>query len=788
MAAPVCDSTHVFLLKRLGVPASCRRAEDARFVEILTPYELSTYIERNPGCCLFETLRDEEDCSVVRIFADVDMDAAMEEEDFVAALEDLILELASFFDRFAIGSCGTMQGELKRCMLSGFTVTRSTAEHKTSFHLIFTDAYTTLDTLVAAKRPLLDLCRRSDNVLLRALDTAVYRRGATLRVVGTRKTPDASAVHLMQSPDDDIKDYLFTYVELSDTSVYFELSERERDCGASVVAWETSYIPFQDAMRRVSQAVVNDIVNLREITEDNFLNTPLVIDYATRCALCRKPRHKHAHHITMGNGCLRIVKGGNAHNCKVKIIQLEGNRLFTAAQIIIASDVVKLTERGDYIVWLNNSWRFSSEESLITKLVLDVRHSLPADYANEMLCPRKRKVVETNIRDMLVDVSETDALYDKMPFTNGVLDLATGEFLTGDRAKECVCTVSTGYRFSREEYEAAADSEAMRRLVSVIDDIQPNTPENAENRALYERAMSSALCGATKTVIVFFFGDTMTGKSTSKRLLHSVLSGLYIETGQTVLTDVLDKGPNPFVANMHLRRAVFCSELPDFACNNARKLRSDNFKKLTEPCIVGRPCFSNKIHNRNHATFIIDTNYRPVFDRVDNALMRRVALVRFRTHFSSAATRAAAAHNIEYSAVKDMDDSLDAKIQRNYFRYAFLRLLVEWFRKYHVPQVSLDATPDAVPDFAFHRRVAELVVPSNETHRRMMETLSKLGYVLVNGNVAMPANVFQQRLAAHFNARVHGGDIEAFLFRHKKVVNVTEEYIEYVFIDDVENK
>ncbi|ADY76872.1 PP212 [Orf virus] len=787
MAAPICDNSHVFLLKRLGVPSSCRRSEDPRFVEILTPFELSNYIKRHPGCCLFKTLRDKEDCSVVRVFADVDMDSVLEEEDFVAALEDLIVELAAFFDRFASGSCGTVPGEVKRAMLANFSVTRSTAEHKTSFHLIFTETYTTLDTLVAAKRPLLDLCRRSDNVLLRALDTAVYRRGATLRVVGTRKTPESSAVHRMQSPDDDIKDYLFTFVELSDASVYFELAEREQHT-LSTVCWETSYIPFGDAMRRVCQPVVNDIVNLRDITEDNFLDTPLVIDYATRCALCKKPKHKHAHHITMGNGCLRLVKGGNAHSCKVKIIQLEGNRLFTAAQIIIASEVVKLTERNDYIVWLNNSWRFSAEESLITKLILDVRHSLPADYANDMLCPRKRKVVETNIRDMLVDISETDTQYDKLPFTNGVLDLATGEFLTGDRAKACVCTVSTGYAFSREEFAAAADSEAMRRLVGVIDDIQPDTPENAENRALYERAMSSALCGATKTVIVFFYGDTMTGKSTSKRLLMSALGGLFIETGQTVLTDVLDKGPNPFVANMHLRRAVFCSELPDFACNNARKLRSDNFKKLTEPCIVGRPCFSNKIHNRNHATFIIDTNYRPVFDRVDNALMRRVALVRFRTHFSSSATRAAAAHNVEYSAVKEMDESLDTKIQRNYFRYAFLRLLVQWFGKYHVPQVSLAPTPDAVPDFAFHRRVAELVVASNDAHRRAMESLSKLGYVLVGGNVAMPADAFRQRLAAHFNVRVHGGDIDAFMFKHKKVVNVTEEYVEYVFIEDVENK
>lgn len=100
---------------------------------------------------------------------------------------------------------------------------------------------------------------------------------------------------------------------------------------------------------------------------------------------------------------------------------------------------------------------------------------------------------------------------------------------------------------------------------------------------------------------------------------------------------------------------------------------------MTEPCVIGRPCFSNKINNRNHATIIIDTNYKPVFDRIDNALMRRIAVVRFRTHFLNLLVEAAE-NNDAYDKVKLLDEGLDGKIQNNRYRFAFLYLLVKWYK------------------------------------------------------------------------------------------------------------
>ncbi|QGN68089.1 NTPase [Equine molluscum contagiosum-like virus] len=787
MALSVPDSRIVFVLKQIGVPAECRRRADPRFAEAFSAAELEQYLRAHPEATLFETLRDEEACSNVRVFFDVDMPAPLPGAALAAAFKGFVHAVAGFVAGFAAAECElharTSRAAILRSMRADFSMTRCTDPDKTSFHLVFRNLYTTLGTLVAMKRPLVEFARASDNPLVRAIDPAVFRRGATLRVVGTRKSRECAHVHLRTPPHAAVQDYLFTYVAFEPHSLYFVHRAR---CAPPVPAsWEQNHICFADAMRKVCQAVVNEIVNLDELREENFTSTPLVIDYVTPCALCRKSSHKHPHHLAVAGGTLRIFKAGNPHSCRVKVIALEGNKLFTIAQRIFDANVINLTERGDYIVWLRNAWRFSAEESVITKLVLHMRDELPPEHGLPLLCPRNRRVIESNLRDMLVDAVETDVFPEKLPFANGVLDVADGSFHTGAEAKDFMCTVSTGYRLAPAPPDPAALEPALAELERILDDIQPRTPENAQNRALYEQVLASCLCGATKPCIFFFFGDTATGKSTTKKLLQATLHGLFLETGQTILTDLMDKGPNPFVANMHLKRAVFCSELPDFSCSGAKKIRADNVKKLTEPCLVGRPCYSNRINNRNHATIIIDTNYRPCFDKVDNALMRRVGLVRFKTHFSNAA----APRSRLYDAVKPLDDSLDRKIQSNYFRLAFLHLLLRWYRQHHLPALRLEPTPDLIPDFCFHRTIDAVVVPSSSTHRALMPQLAKLGYVLAGDDaVAMPAALFQQRLANHFNVRVYGHDIESFVQKNKKYASVSEEYVEFVFLEDLANK
>ncbi|DBA37890.1 TPA_asm: MC094R [Molluscum contagiosum virus] len=784
MARAVDGNEVIFVLKTLAVPADCRRREDPRFVEAFAPDELDAYIREHPRCTLFETLRDEEAYSVVRVFFDVDLGAPLPAHELLPAFDGFIRALSRFVANFAVDECAApaSRAALARALRADFSLTRSTNPGKTSFHLVFRNLYTTLDTLVAMKRPLLALARRADNPLLRALDPAVFRRGASLRVVGTRKTPDSPHVHARTPPHTRIQDYLFTFVDFSEKSCYFSL--RPRRDAPEPIAWDhQQLVPFADAMRKVCQVLGNEILNLHEFTEDNFTTTPLLLDYVTPCALCRKSAHKHPHHLALGNGALRIFKSGNPHSCRLKVIPLEGNRLFTIAQRILDANVINLTERGDYIVWLRNCWRFSGEESVITKLVLHMRDELAPEFALPLLCPRNRRVIEHNLRDMLVDAVETDVFPEKLPFADGVLDIADGSFHTGADAKDFMCTVSTGYRLERDARARDALAPARAELERVLDDIQPRSPGNAENRALYEKVLASCLCGATKPCIFFFFGETATGKSTTKKLLQSALHGLFLETGQTILTDLMDKGPNPFLANMHLKRAVFCSELPDFSCSGAKKIRADNVKRLTEPCLVGRPCYSNRINNRNHATIIIDTNYRPVFDKVDNALMRRVGLVRFRTHFSN---RGAPASRL-YDTVKPLDAALDRKIQSHYFRFAFLELLLEWYQRHHAAALELEPTPDLIPDFCFQRRLDAVLLPSNSTHRRLMPQLAKLGYVLAGDDaLGMPGALFQQRLAEHFNVRVFGQEIESFVQKNKKYVSVSEDYVEYIFVADLE--
>ncbi|ANS71170.1 ntpase, DNA primase [Pteropox virus] len=782
------ENNIIFVLKKLAVTKSCRESEDERYVEAFTCEELEAYIKQHPTCSLFETLRNEEEFSVVRLFLDIDVSYPMDEQEYVLALKELITAYTKFVTSFVSVHCSVKNTDkIKKCMMTNFSITLSNDTDKTSSHIIFLDVYTTMDTLIAMKKPLLKFIKSSENPLIRSIDPAIYRKSTTLRVVDTRKTKTNNYVHQRRPPHTKISDYLFTYVEMSEKTCYFTIDAEKTDNAAIEKIWEPNFISFSDAMKRVKKAIVNEIVNIDEITDSNFVSVPLIIDYVSPCAICKKKSHKHTHHLSVRDDTLRIYKSGNPYSCKVKVISLEGNRLFSAAQHIFNANVVQMNERGDHIVWLKNSWRYN-DESLLTKLILSMRDNL-LEYNIDILCPRKRKIIESNLRDMIVDTVETDLYFDKLPFNNGVLDIATNKFYTGEQAKPFMCTVSTGYNFKEDVIKCTDQvKEVQKELYSIIDDIQPKTAENLENREIYERVLSSCLCGMTKQCLVFFYGETATGKSTTKKLLKSVVGSMFVETGQTILTDVMDKGPNPFVASMHLKRAVFCSELPDFACNGAKRIRADNIKKLTEPCIVGRLCFSNKINNKNHATIIIDTNYKPVFDRVDNALMRRIILVKFRTHFSTVAGRKAAENNSSYDKVKLLDEELETKIHQNYFRTAFLNILIGWYQKYHCPILKLEPTPHAVPDFAFHIKVNSLIIASAMSHMVHIEHFAKLGYSILDGEIGLTASLFQQRLGKHFNSKISIHDIESFVNRNKKFNSIGEEYVAFIFIEDLPNK
>ncbi|AUL80550.1 hypothetical protein [Vaccinia virus] len=263
-------------------------------------------------------------------------------------------------------------------MRSNFSLTKSTNRDKTSFNIIFLDTYTTMDTLIAMKRTLLELSRSSENPLTRSIDTAVYRRKTTLRVVGTRKNPNCDTIYVKQPPHDNIEDYLLTYVDMNNNSYYYSLQQRLEDLFPDKL-WEPGFISFEDAIKRVSKIFINSIINFNELDENNFTTVPLIIDYVTPCALCKKRSQKGPHQLSFENGAVRINNTANPHSCKVKSVPLDGNKLFNIAQRILDTNSVLLAERGDLIVWINNSWKFNSEEPLITKLILSIRHRLPKE-------------------------------------------------------------------------------------------------------------------------------------------------------------------------------------------------------------------------------------------------------------------------------------------------------------------------------------------------------------------------------------------------------------------------
>lgn len=108
MDATIRGNDIIFVLKTIGVPSACRQNEDPRFVEAFKCDELERYIENNPECTLFESLRDEEAYSIVRIFMDVDLDACLDEIDYLTAIQDFIIEVSNCVARFAFTECGAI--------------------------------------------------------------------------------------------------------------------------------------------------------------------------------------------------------------------------------------------------------------------------------------------------------------------------------------------------------------------------------------------------------------------------------------------------------------------------------------------------------------------------------------------------------------------------------------------------------------------------------------------------------------------------------------------------------
>ncbi|QRY18905.1 ORF-35 [Teiidae poxvirus 1] len=776
MAPPTISNNYIiFVLKQIGVSIKSRESNNKKYVESFTCDELETYISRNPGCTLFETLKNEEYYSNVRVFFDVDMNGTL--DDRYQATYDFINIVSKFVTDYAVNDCKLVGNKDKMLvdLRTNFSITESTDKEKTSFHLIFFNCYTTIDTLINMRKKLLSLIKGSNNRLIKAIDASIYRHKPSLRIVGTRKNANSEHVHKKTKKTNSFQNYLFTYVDYTENSYYF-INESINQ-SPDLLLWKDDYIPFYEAMKKICKVIGNNIGNIKDITAENFTVTPLDICYDTPCNLCKKVFHKHPHHLLISNDCIRIYKAGNPNNCKIKTISLEGNKLFNISQQIIDLNVINVSTRGEYIVWLKNIWRLCEEDNNITKLILHMRNYLSSDCTDLLLCPRNRKVIEHNLRDMLIDPIDTDTYPDKLQFLNGVYDMRESIFYQGDDAKKFICTVSTGYNYE----DTVTDN--IDELMSILDDIQPKTKENCDNRELYEQILSSCLAGTTKPCIFFFFGETATGKSTTKNLLKSVMNNLFLETGQVILTEQMDKGPNPFIANMHLKRTVFCSELPDFNCNTAKKIRADNIKKLTEPCLVGRSCYSNKINNKNHASIIIDTNYKPVFDKVDNALMRRIALVNFRTHFTNSNKKIC---NSKYDFIKPLNENLDGKIHSNYYRYSFMKILLGWFVKYHVPIFKIAPTPDKIPDFKFRLKIDSLMIASNTTHIKYASKLMKLGYMVdEDGIPAIQTNVFQQKIRLHFNIKLYGTDIESFILKNKKYLNLAEEYMSYIFIEDL---
>ncbi|ADI39324.1 phage/plasmid primase (plasmid) [Waddlia chondrophila WSU 86-1044] len=242
--------------------------------------------------------------------------------------------------------------------------------------------------------------------------------------------------------------------------------------------------------------------------------------------------------------------------------------------------------------------------------------------SQQLRTSRRRSNVLETVSAYLSFKHSWDYCPNKLPCSNGIINLKTGDLETAQRENyiKKVCPTS---------YEKNANCP---KFLKFLDDI---TLGDKELSSFIGRVIGYALLGVPKEEKIFYFyGNGRNGKGTLMHVIQHVLGAL----SKTFPSEMLlsqrnppsSSSPNPELANLEgVRMAVF-SEI-----NEGRKIDSAKVKNLSGRDII--PCrrlYSNvDLQITPTHTMILQTNYKPKAPSEDKALWSRNILIPFKARF-----------------------------------------------------------------------------------------------------------------------------------------------------------
>ena len=244
------------------------------------------------------------------------------------------------------------------------------------------------------------------------------------------------------------------------------------------------------------------------------------------------------------------------------------------------------------------------------------------------------------------------------------------------------------YETIDRDYDVKVDLSIKKEMEEIINVIQPETPENMENRIRFEKCLASTIMYRDKRIIYTFIGMTKSGKTTIKCMLAKALTQFMSDSCNiNAFAEAVSSGPKHELANTANKTLICVSEVPQNF-----KISSQIFKTLTEPTLVARRNYSTETTNQinNVATYIFDCNSVIDFTEHTPSVYQRLCTISFNNvKFSSG--------DEEMESIGDdrrvykADQNLYQKIVTGRYSDEFFRFLTSLYRKHFANEFQLES-------------------------------------------------------------------------------------------------
>ena len=315
-----------------------------------------------------------------------------------------------------------------------------------------------------------------------------------------------------------------------------------------------------------------------------------------------------------------------------------------------------------------------------------------------------RKGIITSIQTTIINNNIIfDSYYPNyIAFTNTIYDLKKKCFIDPKPKYYMSMCTKYEYKFYKTDDEITAQNKRIKEINNLLNSIFTDK----ETKDYYLMLLSQGMGGNLTELFTICTGSGGNGKS----LLHEFFLSMLGEYGYNLPNQILSQtlnntgGPNPVLANMHLKRFILASE-PEAE----KRLKSATIKELT-----GKSDYNARtLHETNTdkilaMTLFLECNEKPLIDAVDGGMVRRLRVINFNSKFLNKDEYDSIINEIDNSNDMSNDDKINLKsrygiIKRTYkdksfkeeYRQALFEILVNYYNKYNndnetIPQLIKD--------------------------------------------------------------------------------------------------